>query len=206
LIVSPLAPGEMIAAKIGSPLLFGHDKDNNFFLSSDKQGLVGYVDQLTYLEDGDLLHIKNNEYTITSKGIPTQKPFEEMDIKEIESSKGNFKHFMLKEIFEQANIIRRIFKGRVDFQNKVLNAEAFHGMQDENFEHIVFIGCGTSYNAGALGKLWMENLSGIPASCEIASEYEYRNININKKTLYVFISQSGETADSIEVLKMLKEK
>jgi len=77
----------MIAAKIGSPLLFGHDKDNNFFLSSDKQGLVGYVDQLTYLEDGDLLHIKNNEYTITSKGIPTQKPFEEMDIKELESSK-----------------------------------------------------------------------------------------------------------------------
>ncbi|MDD3263194.1 MAG: glutamine--fructose-6-phosphate transaminase (isomerizing) [Candidatus Absconditabacteria bacterium] len=206
LIVSPLAPGEMIAAKIGSPLLFGHDKDNNFFLSSDKQGLIGYVDQLTYLEDGDLLHIKNNEYTVTSKGIPTQKPFEEMDIKEIESSKGNYKHFMLKEIFEQANIIRRIFKGRVDFQNKILNAEAFHGMQNENFEHIVFIGCGTSYNAGSLGKLWMENLAGIPASCEIASEYEYRNINVNSKTLYVFISQSGETADSIEVLKMIKEK
>ena len=206
LIVSPLAPGEMIAAKIGSPLLFGHDKDNNFFLSSDKQGLVGYVDQLTYLEDGDLLHIKNNEYTITSKGIPTQKPFEEMDIKELESSKWDFKHFMLKEIFEQANIIRRIFKGRVDFQNKLLNAEAFHGMQNENFEHIVFIGCGTSYNAGSLGKLWMENLAGIPASCEIASEYEYRNINVNPKTLYVFISQSGETADSIEVLKMIKEK
>ncbi len=206
LIVSPLAAGEMIAAKIGSPLLFWHDKNNNFFLSSDKQGLVGYVDQLTYLEDGDLLHIKNDEYTITSKGIPTQKPFEEMDIKELESSKGDFKHFMLKEIFEQANIIRRIFKGRVDFQNKLLNAEAFHGMQDENFEHIVFIGCGTSYNAGSLGKLWMENLAGIPASCEIASEYEYRNINVDKKTLYVFISQSGETADSIEVLKMLKEK
>ncbi len=206
LIVSPLAPGEMIAAKIGSPLLFGHDKENNFFLSSDKQGLVGYVDQLTYLEDGDLLHIKNNEYTVTSKGIPTQKPFEEMDIKKLESSKWDYKHFMLKEIFEQANIIRRIFKWRVDFQNKILNAEAFHGMQNENFEHIVFIGCGTSYNAGSLGKLWMENLAGIPASCEIASEYEYRNINVNPKTLYVFISQSGETADSIEVLKMIKEK
>ena len=206
LIVSPLAPGEMIAAKIGSPLLFGHDKENNFFLSSDKQGLVGYVDQLTYLEDGDLLHIKNNEYTITSKGSPIQKPFEEMDIKEIESSKGSFKHFMLKEIFEQANIIRRIFKGRIDFSKKTLNAEAFHGMQNENFEHIVFIGCGTSYNAGSLWKLWMENIAWIPASCEIASEYEYRNININKKTLYVFISQSGETADSIEVLKMIKEK
>ena len=79
-------------------------------------------------------------------------------------------------------------------------------MQNENFEHIVFIGCGTSYNAGSLGKLWMENLAGIPASCEIASEYEYRNINVNSKTLYVFISQSGETADSIEVLKMIKEK
>lgn len=206
LIVSPLAPGEMIAAKIWSPLLFGHDKENNFFLSSDKQWLVWYVSQLTYLEDWDLLHIKNKEYTITSKWIPAQKSFEEMDIKEIESSKWNYKHFMLKEINEQANIIRRIFKWRIDFQKKILNAEAFHGMQNENFEHIVFIGCGTSYNAGLLGKLWMENIAGVSASCEIASEYEYRNIVVSPKTLYVFVSQSGETADSIEVLKMLKER
>lgn len=206
LIVSPLAPGEMVAAKIGSPLLFGHDKENNFFLSSDKQGLVSYADQLTYLEDGDVLHIKDNEYTITSKWAPAQKSFEEMDIQELEHSKGDFKHFMLKEIFEQANIIRRIFKGRVSFQNKLLNAEAFHGMQNENFRHIVFIGCGTSFNAGLLWKLWMENLANISASCEIASEYEYRNICVDRETLYVFISQSGETADSIEVLKMLKEK
>lgn len=92
------------------------------------------------------------------------------------------------------------------FKKKILNAEAFHGMQNENFEHIVFIGCGTSYNAGLLGKLWMENIAGVSASCEIASEYEYRNIVVSPKTLYVFVSQSGETADSIEVLKMLKER
>jgi glucosamine--fructose-6-phosphate aminotransferase (isomerizing) len=70
-----------------------------------------------------------------------------MDIQALEESKGSYKHFMLKEIFEQPNIIRRIFKGRVDFNKKLLNAEAFHGMQDEQFKKIVFVGCGTSYNA-----------------------------------------------------------
>ncbi|MCX6825575.1 MAG: glutamine--fructose-6-phosphate transaminase (isomerizing) [candidate division SR1 bacterium] len=206
LIVSTYAPNEIIAVKIGSPLLFAYNGKDEYFFSSDKQALSGYADKLIYLDDGDIVHLKGNEYEIKSNGIPTQKKIEDMDIQTLESSKGEYKHFMLKEIFEQANIIRRIFKGRVDFNKNFLNAEAFHGMQDEQFKKIVFVGCGTSYNAGCMGTYRMENLAGIDASCEISSEYEYKNIKVSDDTLYVFISQSGETADSIEVLKLIKEK
>jgi len=206
LIVSTYAPDEIIAVKLGSPLLFAYKEGDGSYFSSDKQALAGYADKLIYLDDGDIVHLKGNDYQIKSNGVPTQKKIEDMDIQTLESSKGEYKHFMLKEIFEQPNIIRRIFKGRVDFNKNFLNAEAFHGMQNEQFKKIVFVWCGTSYNAWCLGTYRMENLAGIDSSCEISSEYEYRNIKVSDDTLYVFISQSGETADSIEVLKMIKQK
>ncbi len=205
-IVSTYAPDEIIAVKLWSPLLFAYNKTWEYFFSSDKQALAGYADKLVYLDDGDIVYLQWNEYQIKSNGVPTEKKIEDMDIAALEASKGEYKHFMLKEIFEQPNIIRRIFKWRADFKTNFLNAEAFHGMQDENFKKIVFIGCGTSYNAWSLGVYRMENIADIDASCEIASEYEYKHIKINDDTLYVFISQSGETADSIEVLKMIKNK
>lgn len=206
LIVSTYAPNEIIAVKIWSPLLFAYNEQNEYFFSSDKQALAWYADKLIYLDDGDIVHLKWNDYHIKSNGIPTEKKIEDMDIQALEESKWTYKHFMLKEIFEQPNIIRRIFKWRVDFNKNFLNAEAFHGMQNEQFKKIVFVGCGTSYNAWSLWTYWMENLAGIDASCEIASEYEYKHIKVNDETLYVFISQSGETADSIEVLKLIKQQ
>lgn len=205
LIVSTYAPDEIIAVKIGSPLLFAYN-NNEYFFSSDKQALAWYADKLIYLDDGDIVHLKWSDYQIKSNGVPTEKTIEDMDIESLESSKWDYKHFMLKEIFEQANIIRRIFKGRVDFNKNFLNAEAFHGMQDEHFKKIIFVGCGTSYNAWCVGTYWIENLAWLDSSCEIASEYEYKNIRVNDDTLYVFISQSGETADTIEVLKLIKQK
>ena len=192
--------------KIGSPLLFAYNIDNEYFFSSDKQALAWYADKLIYLDDGDIVHVKWHDYQIKSNGVPAKKNIEDMDIQLLEASKWDYKHFMLKEIFEQANIIRRIFKGRVDFNKNFLNAEAFHGMQNEQFKKIVFVGCGTSYNAWCLWTYRMENLAWLDSSCEIASEYEYKNIKVNDNTLYVFISQSGETADSIEVLKLIKNK
>lgn len=206
LIISKRNPNEMIWVKLGSPLIFAFDNQNDFYFSSDKHALAGYADKLIYLEDWDIVHIKWNDYTIKSDWIKTSRNIEEMDIEALQSSKWNFKHFMLKEIHEQPNIIRRIFKWRVDFQNNTMNVDAFHGMKDENFEKIVFIGCGTSYNAGCLWSYRMQNLVWIESISEIASEYEYKNIHVDDKTLFVFISQSWETADSIEVLKMIKEK
>lgn len=206
LIVSDYAPGEMIGVKLWSPFIFGYDTKNDFFFSSDKQALAGYAEQLFFLEDGDLVHVHGDKYVIKSNGVSMKKEFEVMDIDALQASKGDYKHFMLKEIFEQPIIINRICKWRVNFDTKVLMAEAFHGMQDEKFNKIVFVGCGTSYNAGRLGTYWMQNLVGLDSYSEIASEYEYKHINVTDDTLYVFISQSGETADSIECLKYIKSK
>jgi len=207
LIVSTYVPNEIIAVRLWSPLLFAYNEKWEYFFSSDKQALAWYADKLIYLDDGDIVHLKCNEYHIKSNSTEAgEKKIEDMDIKALEASKWDYKHFMLKEIFEQPNIIRRIFKWRVDFNKNFLNAEAFHGMQDEQFKKIVFVGCWTSYNAWCLGTYWIENIAGLDASCEIASEYEYKNIKVHDDTLYVFISQSGETADSIEVLKLIKQK
>jgi len=128
-------------------LLFASDKDQNFYFSSDKQALSGYVEDVIFLEDGDILHVHGKDYTVIVNGIETTRDIEKMDVNALEISKGNYKHFMLKEIFEQPTIIRRVFKGRVNFDEMFLNAEAFHGMCNEQFKKIVFIGCGTSYNA-----------------------------------------------------------
>lgn len=206
LIVSTYAPNEIIAVKLWSPLLLAYNEKGEYFFSSDKQALAWYANKLVYLDDGDIVHLQGNDYQIKSNGVQAERKIEDMDLKLLESSKWDYKHFMLKEIFEQANIIRRIFKGRIDFNKNFLNAEAFHGMQNEQFKKIVFIWCGTSYNAGNLWVYRMENLAGIDASCEISSEYEYKNIKVSDDTLYVFISQSWETADSIKVLKMIQQK
>ncbi len=204
LIISKRDPHEMIAVRLWSPLIFAYDKNNDFYFSSDKQALSGYVEKFIYLDDGDILHIKENDYKIKANWINISRKIEDMDVQSLESSKWNFKHFMLKEIFEQSTIIKRIFKWRVDFTNRTMNTDAFHGMRDENFTKIVFVWCGTSYNAGVLWTYYMENLAWLESVSYIASEYEYQNIKVDGQTLFVFISQSWETADSIEVLKLLK--
>jgi len=206
LILSKRNPGEMIAVKLWSPLVFAYDNHDNFYFSSDKQALSGYADKLIYLDDGDILHIKDNNYQIKANWIKISRKIEDMDIDSLQASKWDYKHFMLKEISEQPAIIKRICKWRVNFVDKTMNAEAFHGMQDENFKKIVFVGCGTSYNAGLLGTYFMEDLAGLESVAFIASEYEYQHINVDDETLFVFISQSGETADSISVLKLLKSR
>lgn len=206
LIISKHNPGEIIWVKIGSPLIFGYSNEGDYFFASDKQALAWYIDKFIYLDDWDIIHVKDKDYQIKSGWVPVRKKVEDMDLQALETSKWDYKHFMLKEIFEQPNIIRRIFKWRVDFNQNLLHADAFHGMQDENYKKIIFVACGTSYNAWCLGAYWMQNLAWLESSAEIASEYEYKNIKVDDQTLFVFISQSGETADSIEVLKMLKEK
>lgn len=206
LILSKKNPNELVAVRLWSPLIFAYDSKNDFYFSSDKQALCGYVDKLIYLDDWDILHIKDKDYKIKSNWINISRKIEDMDLELLESSKWDFKHFMLKEIFEQPVIIKRIFKWRVDFLDNTMNTDAFHGMQDENFKRIIFVWCGTSYNAWVLWTYYMENLAWLESISYIASEYEYQNIKVDDDTLFVFISQSGETADSIEVLKLLKNR
>jgi glucosamine--fructose-6-phosphate aminotransferase (isomerizing) len=113
---------------------------------------------------------------------------------------------MLKEIEEQPNIIRRIFKGRVNEDVFSLHADAYHGMEDEHYRSMTFVACGTSHYAGCMAAYWMEDLCHIQTKNEIASEYENKTMHVDPSTLHIFISQSGETADSIACLRLLQDQ
>lgn len=201
------APGEMVGVKRWSPLLFGMNRQTHeWFFSSDAQALVGFATEIIHLQDGELVHLKNNEYIITTEHGIIEKAAKVLDIAAMEADKWHYKHFMLKEIYEQASIMKRIFFWRVDFTTNHLEAEWFHGMASEQYERIILVGCGTSYNAALLGAYRLESIANIEARAEIASEYVNKRIPTDTKTLHIFLSQSGETADSIEVLKHIKEK
>lgn len=205
LITCTECPGEIIGVKRWSPLLFGMNKDTHErYFSSDAQALVGFAQEIIHLQDGELVALNPDNYIIKTQHSIIEKATKALDVATMEADKWNYEHFMLKEIHEQASVMKRIFFWRVDFATKHLEAEAFHGMQDEQYEHIVLVGCGTSYNAGLVGAYWLESIAGIQAQAEISSEYINKRIPTDPKTLHIFLSQSGETADSIEVLKYIK--
>lgn len=207
LFISRENPDEIVAIKYGSPLIFGYsDNKDEFYFSSDTQALAGLVDNVVFLDDGELVHVKKNDFIIKSEGKFISRTAEKIDNIGLQAEKGEYEHFMLKEIFEQPKVLTDVFRGRIDFENSKLNAAAFEELDRYSFEKVVFVACGTSYHAGWLGVYWLEDLASMDARVEVASEFEYKNIRIDPDTLYVFISQSGETADSIEPLKYLKSK
>ncbi len=206
LIMHEGTPDTMIALRLWSPLVYAYNSEGEQYFSSDTQALSGYADKMIYLEDGDLIKVQWNDYTILSNGDVTKRDIETFDQKILEASKGEYKHFMLKEIYEQPAIIKRIYKWRVSFENNSLHADAFHGMGNESIKQITTVACGTANNAGWLWTYRFETLSKIPSHNEIASEYENKPFFLDESKLHIFVSQSGETADSLEVLKMLKEQ
>lgn len=192
--------------KLWSPLIFGYNTDNDYYFSSDTQALSGYAEKIIYLEEGDIVVVDGNDYSITSWWAPTSRNAEDFDQEALAVSKWSYKHFMLKEIEEQPAIIKRIYKGRINFDTQKLHADAFHGMQHEHYRDIVFVACGTSSYAGVLASYRLQDLAGIQARVEIASEYENKRIFVDDHILHVFISQSGETADSISCLHSVLEQ
>jgi len=153
-----------------------------------------------------LLLVDNHDFLIYAAGKPTLRPIEELDQEALQVSKGSFKHFMLKEIYEQPNIVRRIYKGRIQFDDHKLTADAFHTLQNNDIDQITLVGCGTSYHSCRLGSLLLENLAGVQSRAMIASEYEQRIKSLDPHLLHIFVSQSGETADTIACLKLLQEQ
>ncbi|MCD5382955.1 glutamine--fructose-6-phosphate transaminase (isomerizing) [Candidatus Gracilibacteria bacterium] len=198
-------PGDIVGVKYGSPLVFGEQK-GEFYFSSDIGALGGVIENVIYLEDGDLVFVKGDEFIIKSEGKLTQKPFEKIDIDLTVAEKGDFKHFMLKEIFEQPEILRRLYWGRIDWEENKLVANALQELEHLSIKKITFVACGTSYHAGLLGAYWLENFAGMDVKVEVASEFIFKNFNVSKDRLFIFISQSGETADTIEALKLVKER
>ena len=201
-------PEKLVAAKNGSPLLIGIG-DEEHFLASDASAILDETRNIFYLEDGEIAEVTKASYKVTH--IEHNQEIIK-DIKEIEYSldqieKGNFKHFMLKEIYEQPKSIEDAIRGRIDLDNNVkLGGIADYVDRILESEDIFITACGTSWHAAQIGSYLLEDILHKPVKVEYASEFRYRNKSINEKSLLIAISQSGETADTLAAVSKAKEK
>ena len=201
-------PNKLVAAKNGSPLLMGIGKDEKF-LASDVSALLDYTRNILYLEDGEIAQIEADSYKINHINHENEII---KDIKEIEFTldqieKGHYKHFMLKEIFEQPNAVKDAIRGRINNSNVVkLGGVLDYTDRILNAENIFITACGTSWHAAQIGSYLLEDILKKPVKVEYASEFRYRNKSVNEKSLVIAISQSGETADTLAAVKKAKDK
>jgi len=203
-------PDEIIVARLGSPLAIGIG-ENEFFIASDATPFIEYTSNAIYLEDEEMaivsLHKPLKIRRIKDDALVDLYVQElQMNLEQIE--KGGYEHFMLKEIYEQPNVIKDTYRGRLHANNGIIQMA---GVEDniEKFLHadrIIIIACGTSWHAGLVAEYVIEEFARIPVEVEYASEFRYRNPIISSKDVVIAISQSGETADTLAAIKLAKEK
>jgi len=205
-VISSKYPDQIIAARKGSPLVIGIGKNGNY-LASDQMALLSVTNEFIFLEEGDVAEIKIDKITIYDKDSNiVDRPIKISNLKVGQVDLGNYDHFMQKEIFEQPQAIRDTLESRIT-NNSVLISSFGHKAK-ENFSRIKqvqIVACGTSYNASLVAKYWLEDIAKIPCNVEVASEYRYRRPILLNDTLFVTLSQSGETADTVEALKTAKK-
>ncbi len=198
-------PGRLIGIRSGSPLVIGLGNEENF-IASDSLALLPVVHQFIYLEEGDVADVRRDQITIYDRnGKPVERKIRTSEMKADITDKGEFRHFMLKEIFDQPQAVSDTLEGRI-IGDRVIPA-AFGIQATELFpqiKRVQIVACGTSYHAGLVGKHWLECIAGIPCQTEIASEFRYRHTIVEPDTLFVTLSQSGETADTLAALRLAK--
>lgn len=207
-ILSKDDPSKLIAARKGSPLVIGHGENGEFFLASDATPIVEYTRKVTYLNDGEIAFISNGDITIkTIHNVEKSLYMQELEISLDAIEKGGYPHFMLKEIFEQPKSILDSFRGRIDSKTGEIRMRSLTEYEEKlrNIDRIVLLGCGTSWHAGLVAEYLFEELARIQVEVEYASEFRYRNPVISKNDLYIAISQSGETADTLAAMELAKE-
>jgi glutamine---fructose-6-phosphate transaminase (isomerizing) len=201
-------PDQLIAARKSSPLVIGVG-EGEYFLASDATPIVEYTKSVIYLNDDDVAIIKRNELILkTVRNESSLKPkVQKLSIEIGEIEKNGFKHFMLKEIFEQPRSIQDTFRGRLARDLTDVHLGGLFNVIPNLVEarRIIIIGCGTSWHAGMVGEYLIEELARIPVEVEYASEFRYRNPVLFKDDIVIAISQSGETADTLAAIKMAKE-
>jgi glucosamine--fructose-6-phosphate aminotransferase (isomerizing) len=205
-VISAKQPDRLLAARSGSPLVVGLGLGENF-LASDQLALRQVTDRFVYLEEGDIAEIRRDNLQIwDAEGTPVVREIVQHREGAEAADKGEFRHFMLKEIHEQPKVVQRTLEGRLG-QEQVL-VQAFGPQAAELFakvRNVQIVACGTSYHAGMVARYWLEGLAGIPCQVEVASEFRYRKVVVQPDTLFVSISQSGETADTLAALRNAKE-
>lgn len=205
-VISAKQPDRLVAARSGSPLVVGLGLGENF-LASDQLALRQVTDRFMYLEEGDIAEIHRDSVQIwDASGLPVERETVQYHEGAEAADKGEYRHFMLKEIHEQPKVVQRTLEGRLG-QQQVL-VQAFGPQAAELFakvRNVQIVACGTSYHAGMVARYWLEGLAGIPCQVEVASEFRYRKVVVQPATLFVSISQSGETADTLAALRNAKD-
>ncbi len=197
-------PDLIVGARRGSPLAVGYGPNENY-LGSDSYALKSMTNKITYLNDGEFCIIKKDHVEFFSEeGTKINKKVLELSSTEEKYDKGDYKHFMAKEIEEQPTTIRNGINEYIDMSNKDINIYNFPWKSNE-ITSITLIGCGTAYHSCLMAKYWFEEITSLDVSIDIASEFRYRKNRFKKDTLYVFVSQSGETADTYAALDLCKQ-
>ena len=207
-VVSSDHPGLIVGARRGSPLIIGvGDKEN--FLASDANAIVAHTRQVVYLNDYDVAEITADQFNVTNLGSDTAKvQISQLEFSPEAAERGAFPHFMLKEIFEQPRTVENAIRGRIDPDEATAR---FGGLNMSTadlraVDQMVLTACGTSWHAALVGEYLIEELAHIPVEVEYASEFRYRNAPLEKNTLVLAITQSGETADTLAALREAKRR
>ena len=194
----------IIGARRGSPLAVGYSKEENY-IGSDSYALKSMTNKISYLDDGELCVLTKDQISFYDESLKKiNKKIHTMSESETAIDKGEYKHFMLKEIYEQPITIKNCINEYVDSLKKNINIINFP-IEPNNINKIVLVGCGTAYNSCLTAKYWFEELTTIDVEIDIASEFRYRKLKFNSKNLYIFVSQSGETADTAAALDLCKK-
>ena len=208
-IIDKREPTQIIAARKQSPLVVGIG-EGEFFIASDASPIIEFTDKVVYLEDGNIAVIRLGE-ELKVMGIHGEE--QELQVKKVDINlgqieKGGYKHFMLKEIFEQPECLTNCMRGRINVEGNQVTLSALidHHQQLLGAKRIVIVACGTSWHAGLIGKQLIESLCRIPCEVEYASEFRYRNPVVSKDDVVIAISQSGETADTLAAIQLAKEQ
>ena len=204
-IIDANQPDELIAVREGSPLVIGVGI-GEYFISSDQLALLPVTNRFIYLEEGDTVRLKRDSVEIFAHGQAIERPVTELDATVMSSSKGEYRHFMLKEVFEQPNAVQQTIAQALDGNALKENFLEHANPALTQVQHVQIIACGTSYHAGLVAKYWFEQIIGLPCQIEIASEFRYRHPVIIANTLYLCISQSGETADTLAALRDIQKR
>jgi len=205
-VISIEDPDVLIGARQGSPLVLGLGLGENF-IGSDIQALLPVTSRFIYLENGDVATIQRHEIIIEDEnGNNVEREVKQSKACSLESDLGEYRHYMLKEIYEQPQAVQKTLEGRLE-KDSIKQCISGENVSEilEQVEEVQIIACGTSYHAGLIARYWMENLTDIPCNVEVASEYRYRRQPPRKNMLFVTISQSGETADTLAALDKAKK-
>jgi len=200
-------PSRIVVARSGSPIVIGFGVGENF-LASDQLALLNVTRRFMYLEEGDVAEITRREVSVfDAEGERVEREITESNAEHDAGDKGQYRHFMQKEIYEQPTALINTMEGRITADSVVTEAIGVNAAEIlSKVEHVQIVACGTSYNAGMTARYWFEDIAGVSCDVEIASEFRYRKFVTRPNSLLITLSQSGETADTLAALRLAKEK